>query len=252
MTTNKWLVVPLLIAALAVSVIAEHQLLIRERARVATLALSLENGVAQRDSTRRVALENHRIATLLGDTLQLFERKVVQVQQHRDALDRALRTERIARYAMLATVDSFHRAPIAAEQQATRGSVRRAVFTVRDAPYEVHAEAELPADPDTATLVLRIRLDPVPLRVRLSCGAADANGIRAASIGAEAPPWAAVRFDKVEQSPDLCASPALGRAAPARGTSALIPLVLGAGRVMGSTGGTAWGVFVGVGIRLAR
>ena len=252
MFTNRWSAMLLLVASLVTIIAIEHHRVNRERTRAAILALSVSNGIAQRDSTRRVALENQKVALLLGDTLSMFEKKVVQATQQRDALDRALRTERIARYAMVAVLSPMHRESVAAETQATATGMRRAVFNVREAPYDVHAEVEIPSLPDTARLSVRVRLDPLHLNVRLSCGASDGNGIRGASITAEMPTWASVRFNQVEQSPDLCASPALSRSASSRGVGAFIPLLVGAGRVLGANGLNSWGVFIGAGIRFTH
>jgi hypothetical protein len=249
---NKWSPTLFLTIALTLSVIVQQHQLAAERTRAADLALSLSNGIAQRDSTHRVALENQKVVSMLGDTLQLFAKKVVQAKQQRDALDHALRTERIARYAMVSMVDSLRRDSVTAPTQTIHDGVRRAVFNVRDEPYDVHAEVEMPSVPDTARLSVRVRLDPVRLNVRLSCGTTDANGIRGATITAESPRWAAVRFDQVEQSPDLCASPALLQRASSAGIGKFTPLVLGAGRVIGANGMSSWGVFVGAGMRLTR
>lgn len=244
--------IALLAAALVLTVKIEEQRLSTTRSRAAMIALSAVNAAAERDSTHMVGLENKKVASLLGDTLELFEKQVMQAKQQRDALDRALRTERIARVAMVAVLDSMRRDSVLASAQAMHDGVRRAEFDVRQQPYDVHADVDIPAAPDTATLSVRVRLDPVSLTVRLSCGASDTNGIRGASITAATPHWLSVRFDTVEQSPDLCASPALAKPASSRGVGAFIPLMVGVGRVLGADGMNSWGVFIGAGIRLTH
>ena len=62
---------------------------------------------------------------------------------------------------------------------------------------------------------MNIVLDPIPLDARMGCSAPNSNGVRTATIRATAPVWATVRFDRVEQTPDRCASPALLRSAHA-------------------------------------
>ena len=252
MLANKWLMMGWIGAALLLALVIQQHALIAERHRAATFALGAVNERAMHDTTHAVALENTTVARLLGDTLVMFERQVVQARQERDAMDRALHAERIARYAMESTVRALHRDTVAAVQDVTVGDTRRAVFDVRDPPYDVHAEVEMPPGPDTSRLSVRVRMDPLPLSVRLVCGAADENGIRAASIAAEAPAWATVRFDRVEQSPELCASPALAKRAGGVGHLGFTPLVIGAGRVFGGSGPGVWGLFVGAGVRVMR
>jgi hypothetical protein len=68
----------------------------------------------------------------------------------------------------------------------------------------------LPAFPDAARLDLRVALDPILVEARVTYSAPNEQGIRRAHVVASTPSWAALRFDRVEQAPDLCASPALG------------------------------------------
>lgn len=83
---------------------------------------------------------------------------------------------------------------------------------------------------------------------RVVCAAPNEQGIRTATVVAAAPSWATVRLDRVEQSPDLCASPAL---MPAARTNRRFPSVfVGAGRVMDLRGLASWGLFVGIGTTL--
>ena len=248
MLANKWRAMGWI--GMALFLVIQEYALCAERRRAANLALGVVNERAAHDTTRTVALENTNVAHLLGDTLAMFEKRVVQARQERDAMDRALRTERIARYAMEAQVRTLQRDSVPAGQDTTLDGTRRAVFNIRDAPYDVHAEVEMPPGPDTARLSVRVRMDPLRLAVRLMCAPPDSNGIRAASITAETLPWAKVRFDQVEQSPELCASPALAKRGGGPGHLGFTPLVIGAGRVFGGNVPSTWGVFVGAGIRV--
>ena len=252
MLANKWLAIGSIAVVLVLALGIQQHTLNAERHRAANLALGVVNERAARDTTHVVALENTNAAHLLGDTLAMFEKRVVQARQERDAMDRALRAERIARYTMESAVRSLRRDSVGAALDTIVGETRRAAFNIRDAPYDVHAEVEMPPRPDTARLSVRVRMDPLHLAVRLMCAAPDTNGIRAASITAETPSWASVRFDQVEQSPELCASPALSKRAGVIGRFGFTPLVIGAGRVFGGNVPSAWGVFVGAGIRVTR
>jgi hypothetical protein len=103
-----WLIL-LLSATLGISIRTEEARLERQRARTTAVALQLENAVAARDSTRNVALKNGTVAHLLGDSLRLVEKRVVQIAQTADVLDDALHRERVAKYALNATIDSLRR-----------------------------------------------------------------------------------------------------------------------------------------------
>ena len=250
MLANKWLMMGWIGAALLLALVIQQHTLNAERHRAASLALGAVNDRALHDTTHVVALENSDVAQLLGDTLAMFARQVVQARQERDAMDRALRAERVARYAMVSSVGALRRDSVVASQDSSRGDTRYALFDVRSPPYDVHAEVEIPPPPDTSRLSVRVRMDPLHVGLRVMCGAADENGIRAASVAAEVPSWATVRFDRVEQSPELCASPALARRSSGFGHLGFAPIVIGAGRVFGGGGPGQWGMFVGAGVRV--
>src|SRR5690349_13229628 len=121
------------------------------RDRAASSALPLANATAERDSTRDLAATNRRVATPPRDSLRLVERQGVQVSQRADALDRALRDERIEHATIRTTVDSLRRVAFA-ETSLTPPSVnrpiadsahavRRATFNIRQSPYTVVADA---------------------------------------------------------------------------------------------------------------
>jgi len=266
-----------LAAALALGV--EQHRLRDERAQITALALAAGNLQAERDSTRDVAKANAGVAALLGDSVRIVERRAVQIAQTRDELDRALGGERKARVALAVVVDSLERVVPAATASTTGTpgttgtsgtaatatatttgsglSVRHAKFALREAPYTVNAEVEVPDPPDTARLTVKVALDPIPISARVMCAVPDRYGIRSASLVATSPPWANVRLDRVEQSPDVCASPALAprlalsaaRAAPAR--IAFQRIVVGVGVVGRPAGGISVGWFVGTGFAIA-
>jgi hypothetical protein len=233
--------------ALCLTVQIEERRVNEERARAAALALHASNVSAERDSTRDVAAGNRKVAALLGDSLRLVEKQVVQAAQRSDALDRALGRERRARYVMSATVDSLQRVAFAAPVGDSTDSVRRASFALRQEPYTIAADVEIPQRPDSARLSVRVALDPIHVDARVTCSAPNDAGIRSASVVAATPSWASVRFDRVEQSPELCASPALARPARARRGFGLAPVVIGAGRTWSPSGIGSWGFFVGIG-----
>jgi hypothetical protein len=236
----------ILAIAFAATVRIEEQRLEDARRKTAQVALQAMNLVAERDSTRDVAAANASVATMLGDSLRIVERQVMQVVQRSDALDRALGGERRARYLMKAAVDSLRVVAFGTPVRDLGDGVRRASFEVRREPFTVAAQVEIPALPDTARMDLRVALDPIPVEARVSCSSPDEQGIRRASVVARTPSWAALRFERVEQSPDLCASPALAGSAPSRQSFRLRPFV-GIGRVVSPSGSGIWGLIFGVG-----
>jgi hypothetical protein len=244
---NSLTTITILLAALAVMLKVEESRLTTERSRAAEAMLATTNVVAARDSTRNVALENQKVVHLLGDSLKLVEKRVVQVAQRRDALDQALSRERRASYMMSVTADSLH-AVATARTTAIDTSVTRATFAIYQPPYTIHADVVLPSRTDSAQLTVSVTTDPIHLNARLTCSPPDNAGIRTAAIVAASPPWAIVHFDRVEQSPDLCASPALGNTSKPR-TFRFPALTLGAGRLL-SAGPAAWGLFIGIGTSL--
>ena len=149
---------------------------------------------------------------------------------------------------MSVVADSLHATALAPSEVDSAHDVRRASFGVRQPPYTVAADVEIPEHPDTARLSLKVALDPIHMDARVMCAAPNEQGIRSATVVAAAPSWATVQFDRVEQSPDLCASPALMR--PPRPTRRFSPLLIGAGRVMDFRGLASWGLFVGIGVSL--
>jgi hypothetical protein len=231
-----------LIVALVLTVKIEEHRLNTERNRTAVAALAVSNAAAERDSTRTLAL------ALLGDSLEVVERQVIQVAQRGDDLDAALKRERKSRYQMSVVVDSRHGTSLATTVHDTVHDMRRASFQLRQPPYTVAAHVEMKEHPDSARLSLTVALDPIHMDARLTCAAPNERGIRAATVVAAAPSWANVRLDRVEQSPDLCASPALMSAS--RSKHRLPQLLIGVGRVMNVRGLASWGLFVGIGTTL--
>ena len=75
--------------ALTLTISIEQHRLQSERVRFAAAALQATTTAAMRDSTIDVASTNRRIATLLGDSLRLVKKQVVQVTQTRDYLGSA-------------------------------------------------------------------------------------------------------------------------------------------------------------------
>jgi hypothetical protein len=257
--TNPRVIIIALAAAFAFSVTLEETRIAAARRRAVVAALAISNLAAQRDSTRDVALTNDRVVRMLGDSLKLVEIRVVQSAQRRDALDNALGRERVARYGDTVATDSL-RAVMYAMTLAVRMSnssdiansgqtVRSAFFNIRQEPYTVAAQVDIPPPPDSAHLELHVAIDPIPIETRVGCSKPDAQGIKAATVSASSPTWATVQFGRVEQSPEVCGSPGLQGAVRQARRWITKGLVIGAGRAL-TPNGWHWAVFAGAGIGL--
>jgi len=121
--------------------------------------------------------------------------------------------------------------------------VRFAHFDLRHPPYKIEAAVTMPPPPDSARIDLGITLDPIHLAARVTCTAPNSEGVRTASIAASSPSWATVRFDRVEQSPELCTAPATARRSGRR--IGFAPVILGVGYVRLLGGPGRWGFFIG-------
>ena len=223
-------------------VVQRHQLSVAREQSVA-LALAAENAVAERDSTRTISTLNRTVAKLLGDSLALVEKRVVQVAQARDALDDALGRERRAAFVMNVVIDSLRQSMATVATVNDSGDVRRARFDVRQVPYHVTAEVVVPQPPDSARMSVQVVLDTIRVGARLTCAAPNAQGIRVASIVASTPTWATVRFGQVEQAPEVCQTQEAQRGAGHR--LVFRPLSLGVGRAAVWGGASGWALFVG-------
>jgi hypothetical protein len=242
-----WLLL-LLCATLGISIRTEEARLERQRARTTAVALQLENAVAARDSTRDVALENGTVARLLGDSLRSVEKRVVQIAQKADVLDDALERERFATYELNATIDSLRQSAAAVSTVSARSDARSATFNVRQEPFTVRAEVEMPPPPDSATLYMRIHVDPLNVQARVTCSEPNPWGVRSATVGTIAPPWADVRLGQVEQSPEVCNSDLRRRASRRSRFIQLAPVVIAAGRVVFPRARRPWAILFGSGI----
>lgn len=171
------------------------------KVRAGQLALRADSLEAAADTTHALNLR------ILGDTMSAFQRRVIQERQRADDLDKALKLERIARVAARLEVSEL-RAALSAPVTELEG-VRSGTFSLREEPYTIAATATLPPPPSQGTLGVSITLDPLTMRLRLSCGPTNTDGIRPALVTMFTPRWATVVLDSVSQAPELCRSPAL-------------------------------------------
>src|SRR6185436_11624459 len=153
---------------------------------------------ATRDTSRTLALS----AAVLDTNLRAVERRAVQVTQRADSLDRALGRERIAKATLVARLDTLTvRAKSVEPVTETDAGERAARFVVDSAPYHVRADVYFPRPPESARIDLSVSIDSIPLEARLSCGAANRDGIRSAFAVVVGPAWAPITLRRIEQDP---------------------------------------------------
>jgi hypothetical protein len=243
---SGWKFVALLVALVALASTVEQRRVTSLRQQAAAAMLAAANFAAERDTPRNPGARDARLSALLADSLRVVEKLVVQQTQRSDAVDRALNRERRPRYQVGVSVDSL-REMVAAAKTEPAATIARADFEVRRPAFTISAEGEIPPHPDSARMDIRLALDPIPVDARVSCEAPNDLGIRAADVATVSPPWAEVRFGRLQQSPELCASPA---PTPTQPTREHLPprLVVGVGRSFGLDGRAAWAWFLGAGI----
>jgi hypothetical protein len=183
------------------------------------------------------------------------EKEVLQGAQKRDALEAALGRERAARYAAIAVVDSVEgliaaeNAAIPARDSPISREVRAARFDLRQEPYTIVANVAMPPPPDSATLQVKVLVDPIPIVARVTCADVGSEA-REASVSVETPAWVRVQLGTVSQTPDVCARSRAGESLLHWPRLATRRLVLGVGRAWGMDRQGRWAVFIGTGIAL--
>jgi hypothetical protein len=155
---------------------------------------------AARDTTRM------RLVRTRDSMVRVFQRRIIQEKQRADAFDMALQLERRARIVATLRLDSLLAQVAGTPTIADSDGVRTSQFHLRQPPYTVEATAVLPPPPEQGRLVVAVRLDPLPLHLRVGCGPA-VRGVRPATASLVVPPWATVSLDSLSQSPEVCVSP---------------------------------------------
>lgn len=195
----------------------------RENVRLArqfhAAALVSDSSAAAADSTRAVQLQ------VAGETITVWQRRALQAAQRADSLDRALGLERAARYQIIASVTPLTASvtgavtpSAAAPVLSTAGSVhasdavRTGAFVIHQAPYHLVASVTLPPPPGRGAMTVGVTLDSARIALRVGCSAADASGVRPASVTLSGPAWLSLQLGELTQEPRVC-SPERSRGA---------------------------------------
>lgn len=177
-----------------------------------------DSAAAAADTTRRIVVDRDRELARALAGLDLYERRVVQLERLPSDLATALGTQASAIASMQASIVALSaRVTSTNPVVETPAGDRSASFTVDQAPYTGTVGVVLPPPPASGRMDLNIRLAPAPLTLTLSCrdGAGPA-GIREALANVTTPPWLEVDIRRVEQSAAVCNASAVDRARGAR------------------------------------
>ena len=153
----------------------------RLRAGARTEALAVDSAQVSMDSSREVAV-SAAVRAAIGDSVRLIQRRIYQVKQVGDSLDRALGLERAARYrveAQIVALTAQAREPVQASADST--DVRSARFELRQDPYYIDVAVALPRPPGEGRMTAYVRVDSAVFEARVGCGTEGVAGVKPAS-----------------------------------------------------------------------
>jgi len=153
---------------------------------------------------RMEALQDTTRVRVLTDSLRIVERRVVQTEQERDALDDQLGIQTTAKIAAEVRVDSLRASGQSVTVVDLETDTRTVHIDTYTEPYRIEAEIIVPPTPHPARWSFGVTMDPILLSVRLSCGTKDYGTIIPALVQVSAPRWARIGLDSVEQEPGIC------------------------------------------------
>lgn len=175
------------------------------RSEVADLREDLRSSRLATDSVEAVADSTREVLVGWQDSTRFWQRRAVQTGLERDSLDEALAQESRARAALQVTVRTY-RDSLRATQGVTedRAGTRRATFRRYREPFQLDARVVVPPPPDTASMTFGIRMDPIPLTLRIGCALDSGRDVVPANITLGTPPWAEARLEDVVQDDEVC------------------------------------------------
>ena len=176
----------------------------RAEAATRVAALHADSLGAALDTSHTIALSRRDSIKILGDSMQVVERRVFQVPQTNDALTKALGLQQKAIAALTAQVKSLAVRVTSTKPVVTDPATgaRSATFTIDSVPFHDTLKVSLPVS-GPGTLTAALHLSPASIGLRLGCGAAT-SGIRSASATLTGPTWLSLELGRVEQTPELC------------------------------------------------
>jgi hypothetical protein len=208
LSVNQWLVIGVVavFSILSIRLKVEHNLRLRAEAEQRISQIALLNAQALRDTTLKITKDSIK---LLGDSLVLYQRQVVQEKQKTTDLDHKLGLLQVINYNLTLKIDTL-KETIRSTQVTDSADSLRASFAVNQTPYHVRADVALPKTVlpgSTGRLTLGITQDALKLNVHVGCGAKGQNGVRPAVLNVLSPPYATVRLDSLTQAIEVCSPP---------------------------------------------
>lgn len=176
-------------------------------------ALAYSNELAAHDTTRAQSGKALAAARkLYGDSIRSVERRAIQAEIARDALDKATNRNTTTRVTGTATVGAITGTTSGTTAGSTRPpaglsgdtATRVADYHLYRAPFKLDATARIPYA-GSSTLDYTIALDSARITLRLACNRKAERGINAAIATAVTPQWLRLDLTRVEQSADICA-----------------------------------------------
>lgn len=166
-----WMKIAGVVMTMGIMAFQNHQ--IREKnEEIRAMNISLDSAVAVADSTKLLAAR-------LEDSLYVYQRQVVQLTDIKSELEKKYKQEVKARANLELKLAEVKVDTVTAVQSVNNDSLRVADFHVYEAPITIDAHVELEREQGHAEFTVAV--DPIPLRVELSCGPA-VNGFRSANI----------------------------------------------------------------------
>lgn len=171
-------------------------------AQIDRLRIEKDSVEAVADTTRLVEV------AALEDSLDLYQRRIVQTEQERDELDLELRQERAFRASLSVKVDSLTSELSAPVTEAA--DTLKMHFEQDTVPYSLEADVVVPpVDPVTLTRAdafarFTVRIAPIPLEARIGCSPNVDDTFNQATLNITAPEWANIQIGEVQQEPRVC------------------------------------------------
>jgi hypothetical protein len=161
------------------------------RNHLVDVSYSRDSAIASSDSTRRE-----------GD---IFMHRAIQTAQERDSISKALDTERRVKAKVHLEIPRVETDGVTVAR-VTPDTVVMTWSDLYSAPYTVDARVSYVPKDSNASLVVGVKLDPIPLTIRLECGV-PLDGVRPATLLAQTTlPLLRIVVDSVSQSREVCAA----------------------------------------------
>jgi hypothetical protein len=152
------------------------------------------------DSLEAVGDSTKYLVGILGDSLGIATRRVVQLEHVNDSLGKKVGQDITAR-ARIAIQPKPMTVTDTVEVVVQNDSTRIVSFDIYEKP--VSLQAEIHVQPDTAFGQFSVQLDPIDLEIDLSCGQ-EVNGFRQANIFAISDKYSTIDIKEVQQSSEIC------------------------------------------------